>query len=819
MDRWETWELRLSPVPMEKIQEQVAAWMGQLPAPTALEILSTVDGASIRMYCPPGTARGAIDSWASMMHQQSLWAIVDTPEYVAQSPALVLHTSIKVPNVVTTSLRADPLLALIGQMRNQISGDQKARLRIWLLGKDQRTQERLRMLSAYSYGTESGVTQKEAPNPWGIRLSFLRFGVAVGIIIAVICGGLLGGGWINPIVGGFGILAGGTLAMVGTIGMLDWMYWRSIPKEIIESRINDTLLRVAFTIDAPAIQSLALLGGPCKWEHVDKEWPAVRPHAFPLPCNEIGALISPPETGEVTGIFHHTAIQAVPAPPPSLPLTQAPFKVGRSVSTGEMIGIEPDGHGMAIGGSRSGKSSFVYGLLQQLIEQGENAPGIFLVDPHMSLADSFLEECNRLPENLRRVAIKRLRVVTPDQPEVIPLNLLAIPDFAWAGNSIIQVGRRIWDDYWGPRMQAALLALFQISHAWNMHHKSQTQMMGLLHVVFAAYNERWRHDALQYLAPEDRMGGLALDALLGQHNNDGRNTRSQAWMTEIISPVLSKVMALQLSKWLFRSLHMPAFVDMEKWVTEKAWIVMRLPSGEMGREGARLTASVMYNVFDAAYRRATMRQTVPFYFIVDEAQEIATGMRLEAMLSEGAKFGARMFVLAQSLSMMSTDENLKPVVKALLANTSTQAFFSPDPEDAKLMRTTLSLDERFGKTTMDLPTLHCWLRARVNYQWQPPTQMKVRPLPTPDPVVVQRMIREVILAHPQDYVDPEIYMGNTVTMLSDMIDSTTIRSYLSELFHGANNAQPMTPPKDDRAAYESRQASLQTEARLDDLDR
>jgi hypothetical protein len=97
--------------------------------------------------------------------------------------------------------------------------------------------------------------------------------------------------------------------------------------------------------------------------------------------------------------------------------------------------------------------------------------------------------------------------------------------------------------------------------------------------------------------------------------------------------------------------------------------------------------------------------------------------------------------------------------------------------------------------------------------------MKVRPLPTADPVVVQRMIREVILAHPQDYVDPEIYMGNTVTMLSDMIDSTTIRSYLSELFHGANNAQPMTPPKDDRAAYESRQESLQTEARLDDLDR
>ncbi|PJH75851.1 MAG: hypothetical protein CO064_04435, partial [Anaerolineae bacterium CG_4_9_14_0_8_um_filter_58_9] len=139
----------------------------------------------------------------------------------------------------------------------------------------------------------------------------------------------------------------------------------------------------------------------------------------------------------------------------------------------------------------------------------------------------------------------------------------------------------------------------------------------------------------------------------------------------------------------------------------------RLPSGEMGREGARLTAGVVYNVFDAAFRRTTLYQPIPFYFVIDEAQEIGTGMRLEAMLSEGAKFGARMFVLVQSLSMMRHVEGYEPVVQALLANTSTQAFFSPDPEDAELIRAALSSDLRYGDTTLDLPSLQCWLRARI----------------------------------------------------------------------------------------------------------
>jgi len=120
-------------------------------------------------------------------------------------------------------------------------------------------------------------------------------------------------------------------------------------------------------------------------------------------------------------------------------------------------------------------------------------------------------------------------------------------------------------------------------------------------------------------------------------------------------------------------------VGLERWVRERAWVVLRLPAGEMGREGARLAAGVVYNVFEAVFRQATLVQPIPFYFIVDEAQEVGSGMRLEALLSEGGKFGVRLFVLAQSLSMLRRTEGFELVVRAVLSSTNWRTPPSASP--------------------------------------------------------------------------------------------------------------------------------------------
>jgi len=83
-------------------------------------------------------------------------------------------------------------------------------------------------------------------------------------------------------------------------------------------------------------------------------------------------------------------------------------------------------------------------------------------------------------------------------------------------------------------------------------------------------------------------------ALLPTRRKDGRTwhwmpclakqgravTGRQGWVTEVISPVLSQQSWLWNSHpWLFSPCTKERFVDLNQWVEERAWIVLRLPSG------------------------------------------------------------------------------------------------------------------------------------------------------------------------------------------------------------------------------------------------
>jgi hypothetical protein len=758
--KWQGWELLFAPLKLEDLRPQVMGWLGQLSCPAVIEWIASPMGLRVRLYLPPNTAQSVVQAWAAMTSQHSRWRALG--EVDVCGAGVVLRPTHRLPSLLVSAKDSDPVLAIASRLMDAARCGKESRLRLWLLERETPLQARLRALSAYAYGTEGGV-ENETPNPWGRELIFLRILLFVSLMLAGVSGGLWRAGWLAPVAGILGLIAGGVLFIFSALGLRDWLDWRSIPREVLERRVREPLFKVAVTLSSAL--DISLFDGQQAQLEVPEVWPQIREHGFPLPAGELAGLIAPLQLGEGSGMLDRAVWQDVPAPPASPPLLEAAFKIGRSVASGERIGVDPDGHGMATGGSRSGKSSFVFAMLAQLLARGEEAPGIFLVDPHVSLADAFLDAVAQLPSPARERAIARLRIVTPDQPQVIPLNLLAVPDFTWAGNAIVQIGRRIWDDYWGPRMQAALLGLFRLAHVWNQHHPEDS--LGLLHVVFMAFNKEWRHTAMALLPPGERMGALALDALLGQTGEGDK--WSQGWVTEVISPVLSKVMALELSPWLFSAMHQERFVDMNRWVEERAWIVLRLPSGEMGREGARLTASVLYNVFDAAYRRATLERQVPFYFIVDEAQEIGAGMRLEAMLSEGAKFGARMFVLAQSLALMRKAEGMEAVVQAMLANTSTQMFFSPDPEDADLIRATLNTTVRYGNMTLDLPSLQCWLRARIRGQWQPPTLAQIEPLPRAKLERVNTLVQEVFAHHPGEYLPLDGWQEKASQVLKKMM--------------------------------------------------
>ena len=82
------------------------------------------------------------------------------------------------------------MLAIGGKLLSGLPDTAETGLRIWLIGPDPKLQAKIRELASYSYGTSSGVDQKGAPNPWGLRLSGYEFAVSIGIGVAAISAAL-----------------------------------------------------------------------------------------------------------------------------------------------------------------------------------------------------------------------------------------------------------------------------------------------------------------------------------------------------------------------------------------------------------------------------------------------------------------------------------------------------------------------------------------------------------------------------------------------------------------------------------------------------
>ena len=369
---WDVWELRFAPIPLEKNRAQIASWLGQLPFPSAIDLACTEKGIRMRMFTPPGSADGAIRSWAAMTHQQTRWVKLPASAIPQSEMRFALKNTTHVPSVSLTDRGGDPMLAVSGYLMNYRAKNDNG-IRMWFTGKDPELQAKLQALVSYSYGTESGVGDS-SPNPWGMRLTMLRVLVAIGIIVAGVFAGATTAGWINLFVGIIGALAGGILTLVATFGVLDWMNWRSIPKTIIEAKIEDILLKttiVYYGDSAP--KGLSLLTGNNQWIQIrpeDKEWPFIRSCPITLSATDMATMVAPPEMGETSGVMAREVVQEIPAPPPSEPLLDAPFKVGTSIADDKPVGIDPDAHGVATGGSRSGKTSIAYSTLVQLIQRG-----------------------------------------------------------------------------------------------------------------------------------------------------------------------------------------------------------------------------------------------------------------------------------------------------------------------------------------------------------------------------------------------------------------------------------------------------------------
>jgi hypothetical protein len=137
--------------------------------------------------------------------------------------------------------------------------------------------------------------------------------------------------------------------------------------------------------------------------------------------------------------------------------------------------------------------------------------------------------------------------------------------------------------------------------------------------------------------------------------------------------------------------------------------------------------------------------------VVDEMQAMP-GVDYESMLSELGKFGGSFVLATQSLSRL---QELSPTLRdTLLANAGCLAVFQVAAADARELVWELSRERLSEEDITSSPVHHCYVRATVGGERQPPFSMEVQ-APAPGDPAVAASIREGSAAYTTPLVELE----------------------------------------------------------------
>lgn len=557
-------------------------------------------------------------------------------------------------------------------------------------------------------------------------------------------------------------LAGAAGVVVGALGisaLIRFWEWRHLSPEALREKLRTALLEASLEAWGGPEAGRAALPGVWTWR------PARGETRFPLAAHEAAALWLPPPGFPVEQVADPEGRMDMPALGGAWPDPADGLPVGRRAADGRPVRIPwPSLPVVVLGGTGSGKSAFLMNVVEALLAQGEEAPGLLILDPHGPLARWAFRRMARAVRRRPEWAA-RLVLVDPTWDRAVPLNLFCAPEAIWAINTLLTAGRRIWEGYWGPRMSGVLEAAALILWSYNRQVPEELRL-SFRHVPYVLFNVRLRREELMRgLPPADLPQAVLLDLQLGQAAEAARSPLG--WQVEVASPIVSKVIALN-HPWLRAALAAPRMADMERWIAERRWVIVSLPSGAMGEGNAELIAAWFYNLWEWAFRRAGTERPHPTFILLDEVHRIASGLDLPRTLAEIRKYGGVPFLASQSLSVLSLREDTRELSPALLGNAGTLVVFRPDPTDLPLLERALGWADRAAgeRLRADLPAFHFYLRALVDGRWAPPVLVDARgafPVPAGEEEETGReeegeiaFLRAMVAAaHPEDYIAVE----------------------------------------------------------------
>jgi hypothetical protein len=392
--------------------------------------------------------------------------------------------------------------------------------------------------------------------------------------------------------------------------------------------------------------------------------------------------------------------------------------IGTSTHQGRTIGVRLPTSAMArnklfVARTRRGKTTLMLHLARAACRlpgrgEGEDMPGVWRPDERRALIfiDPHGDAVARLLGVMPRERIEDVVYLDMgDETRVPGWNLLDTRmgfSTQLLVESFLQAGRRIWSDYWGPRMEDVLRHVVWTLVEANRQRRPEEQYT-ILDIQAAIILRRFQAQLRQYIVdiPTLRMWWY------GYYDELHRRQR-----LEIVNPVLTKIQRFAANDAVRPIVSRPSstinFIDL---ISRGGILLVNLPGGSIGADNTGFLGSLLLTYIEQAIikqQRLPPAQRPLVSCLIDECQAIP--FPYEKLLSQLVKMGADFTLVTQSLAQMEAIDPL--LLDATLANIDTLAVFQTSGRDARKLVWELGDKRVEPADIVNLPEHSCLLKTQ-----------------------------------------------------------------------------------------------------------
>ncbi len=328
-----------------------------------------------------------------------------------------------------------------------------------------------------------------------------------------------------------------------------------------------------------------------------------------------------------------------------------------------------------IGKPGTGKSTLMLHLsLAGLMD--EERPAVIVVDPHGDLV-------NRLLGSIRPEDTSRVRILdVGDKEFILTFNPLDVNREGWGvvevTNSVVDIGKSLWSDYWGPRMQIPLKRGVQLLAAAN-EMRPRNECLGLSQL--ASILNTQADIRKNFIKTE--LEGSPHRTVLERYFLEELDTLTNHFKEQIIQPVLSKAYRFEEDPMLSLFSCPEAKLDLAEVINERQLLVINTGMSHYGAEISNFVGSLIINVMlRELVRRGEQSpdSRVPVMVVIDEFQTF-TGVPWSELIQQMRKYGGRMVLGTQSMASLRMQD--RDIPEVILSGVYSMFAFNMNGDDAE----------------------------------------------------------------------------------------------------------------------------------------